>query len=217
MPNLEELFSSCYSSCTNEVFSSIPNLKRLTIRVPLSVGDNIPSQLIDMSSLRKLESIKFNWILPFKNPINIFAFTTSLRTLSLTDCANFIWKDISSTFIMLPNLEELKLKSCRAEDDVWRLSDKGIFKSLKLLLLKYPNLKRLILKNCNNLQEIPTDFGEICTLQSIELHNCSTSADESAINIVQEQEEMGNNIIKVYISLRYNGELSGGQCIAAIK
>ncbi|KAG5610046.1 hypothetical protein H5410_021327 [Solanum commersonii] len=213
MPNLEELFSICYSSCTNEVFSSIPNLKRLTIRVPLSVGDNIPSQLIDMSNLRKLESIKFNWILPFKNPINIFAFTTSLRTLSLTDCANFIWKDISSTFIMFPNLEELKLKSCRAEDDVWRLSDKDIFKSLKLLLLKYPNLKcweassdnfpnlkRLVLKNCNNLQEIPTDFGEICTLQSIELHNCSTSADESAINIVQEQEEMGNNILKVYIS-----------------
>ncbi|KAH0678897.1 hypothetical protein KY284_019982 [Solanum tuberosum] len=213
MPNLEELFSICYSSCTNEVFSSIPNLKRLTIRLPLSVGDNIPSQLIDMSSLRKLESIKFNWLLPFKNPINIFAFTTSLRTLSLTDCANFIWKDISSTFIMLPNLEELKLKSCRAEDDVWRLSDKDIFKSLKLLLLKYPNLKCweassdnfpnlkcLVLKNCNNLQEIPTDFGEICTLQSIELHNCSTSADESALNIVQEQEEMGNNILKVYIS-----------------
>ncbi|KAK6791310.1 hypothetical protein RDI58_010391 [Solanum bulbocastanum] len=202
MPNLEELFSICYSSCTNEVFSSIPNLKRLTIRVLLSA-----SQLIDMSSLRKLESIKFNCILPFKNPINIFAFKTSLRTLSLTDCANFIWKDISSAFIMLPNLEELKLKSCRAEDDVWRLSDKDIFKSLKLLLLKYPslkcweassdnfpNLKRLVLKNCNNLQEIPIDFGEICTLQSIELHNCSTSADESAINIVQEQEEMGNGI-----------------------
>ncbi|KAH0682445.1 hypothetical protein KY290_021012 [Solanum tuberosum] len=113
---------------------------------------------------------------------------------------------------MLPNLEELKLKYCRAEDDVWRLTNKDIFKSLKLLLLSelnlkhwearsvnFPYLKRLVLKNCQDLQEIPTDFGEIGTLESIELHDCNTISEESARNIEQEQEEMGNNILKVYI------------------
>ncbi|KAH0678139.1 hypothetical protein KY284_019224 [Solanum tuberosum] len=37
MPNLEEFFGLGYSSCTNEVFSSIPNLKRLTIHAQLRV------------------------------------------------------------------------------------------------------------------------------------------------------------------------------------
>ncbi|PHT54077.1 hypothetical protein CQW23_08539 [Capsicum baccatum] len=33
----------------------------------------------------------------------------------------------------------------------------------------FPNLKRLVLKICEALNEIPTEFGEICTLESIEL------------------------------------------------
>ena len=113
---------------------------------------------------------------------------------------------------MLPNLEELKLKYCEADDDVWIMRDKVIFKSLKLLLLSdvnlkrweassanFPNLKRLVLKICEDLQEIPTDFGEICTLESIELHDCSITSEDSARYIEQEQEDMGNNILKVYI------------------
>ncbi|MCD7464163.1 hypothetical protein HAX54_052223 [Datura stramonium] len=97
---------------------------------------------------------------------------------------------------MLPNLEELKLKSCLSDDDVWRLSDKDKFKSLKLLLLSglnlerweassdnFPNLKRLVLKYCCYLREIPTDFGEIGTLESIELHDCPRRAEDSARNI----------------------------------
>jgi len=139
-------------------------------------------------------------------------FPKSLRSVSLTRCYKFIWEEISSTFIKLPHLEELKLKYCQAEYDIWRLTDKDIFKSLKLLLLSqlnlkhweassvnFPYLKRLVLKNCKDLQEIPTDFGEIGTLESIELHDCSTISEESARNIEQEQEYMGNNILKVYV------------------
>ncbi|KAH0756837.1 hypothetical protein KY290_020330 [Solanum tuberosum] len=211
MPNLEEFFGLCYSSCTNEVFSSIPNLKRLTINAPLRVN-NVPYHYLDMSSLRKLEAFKLSWRHIFAMPIQRFVFPTSLRKLTLAFCCDFIWEDISSTLIMLPNLEELKLKCCRAEDDLWRLTDKDIFKSLKLLLLSklnlkhweassvnFPYLKRLVLKNCYLLQEIPTDFGEICTLESIELHDCTTTAEDSVRNIKQEREDMGYNILKVYI------------------
>ncbi|KAK6790656.1 hypothetical protein RDI58_009737 [Solanum bulbocastanum] len=211
IPNLEEFLGLCYSSCTNEVFSSLPNLKRLTIHGPSWV-DNVPYLLLDMSNLRKLEAFKLSRHYCFKNPMKRFVFPTSLRRLTLTSCIMFIWEEISSTFTMLPNLEELKLKQCGADDDVWIMSDKDIFKSLKLLLLSgiylkrweassdnFPNLKCLVLKNCEDLQEIPTDFGEICTLESIELHNCSTTSEDSARSIEQEQEDMGNNILKVYI------------------
>ncbi|KAH0681719.1 hypothetical protein KY289_019471 [Solanum tuberosum] len=211
MPNLEEFFGLCYSSCTNEVFSSIPNLKRLTIHAPLRV-DNVPDHLLDMSSLRKLEAFKLSWRYIFALPMKRFVFPTSLRKLTLAFCYDFIWEEISSTFIKLPHLEEVKLKNCGAEDDVWRLSDKDIFRSLKLLLLSglnlkgweassdnFPNLKRLVLKKCKDLQEIPTDFVEICTLESIELHDCTTTAEDSVRNIKQEREDMGYNILKVYI------------------
>ncbi|WMV22777.1 hypothetical protein MTR67_016162 [Solanum verrucosum] len=212
MPNLEELYGICYSSCTNEVISSTPNLKRLIIRVHFSILDNIPDRPLDMFSLTILETFKFYWIMYLEDPIKIFVFPESLRRVSLTRCYKFIWEEISSTFIMLPHLEELKLKHCEADDDVWRLTDKDIFKSLKLLLLSelnlkgweassdnFPNLKRLVLKKCKDLQEIPTDFGEICTLESIELHDCTTTAEDSARNIEQEREDMGYNILKVYI------------------
>ncbi|PHU16914.1 hypothetical protein BC332_12609 [Capsicum chinense] len=161
MPNLEGFFDLSYASCTNEVFSGTPNLKRLIIPVGFNC---LPNRLIDMSSLTKLEAFKWYW--------------------NLRHC-------------------------CRADDDAWRISDKDKFKSLKLLLLNnlnlkyleasgdnFPNLKRLVLKNCYDLQETPFDFGEICTLESIEIHDCSTTAEDSARVIEQEQEDMGNNFLK---------------------
>ncbi|KAG5609084.1 hypothetical protein H5410_020365 [Solanum commersonii] len=211
MPNLEELSILCYTSCTNEVSSGIPNLKRLIISLPFN-DTKFLYRLLDMSSLTKLETFKFYGSPYLGDPIKKFGFPTSLKRLSLSKCNHFVWADISSTVMMLPNLEELKLKHCRTSNDEWRLSDEDKFKSMKLLLLSklnlehweassdnFPNLKRLVLKNCYKMQEIPTDFGEICTLESIELHDCSTTAEDSARKIVQEQEDMGNNILKVYI------------------
>ncbi|KAH0757238.1 hypothetical protein KY290_020731 [Solanum tuberosum] len=211
LPNLEEFSILCYNSCTNEVFSGIPNLKRLIIQAPFNI-EEFTHRLLDMSRLTKLEAFKL-YESPFLgDSIKRFGFPTSLRRLSLTRCCYFYWADITSTLIMLPNLEEFKLKRSRSLSHEWILSDKDEFKSLKLLLLSggglsrweasndnFPNLKRLVLKNCWFLQEIPADFGEICTLESIELHDCSTTADDSARKIVQEQEDMGNNILNVYI------------------
>ncbi|XP_055801853.1 putative late blight resistance protein homolog R1A-3 [Solanum dulcamara] len=211
MPNLEELSGLCYTSCTDEVFSGIPNVKGLIIQAPFN-KEEFPNWLLDMSRLTKLEAFKFYGSPFLGDSIKRFGFPTSLRRLSLTRCCYFDWADISSTFMMLPNLEEFKLKRSRPLSHEWRLSDKDEFKSMKLLLLSgsglkhwevssnnFPNLKRLVLKNFWYLQEIPADFGEICTLESIELHDCSTTAEDSARNIEQEQEDMGNNILKVYI------------------
>ncbi|XP_016555163.2 putative late blight resistance protein homolog R1A-10 [Capsicum annuum] len=220
LPNLGEFSNLCYSGCTNEVFSGVPNLKRLIIRTPSSKQKNSPDlELLDMSSLRKLEAFKCYfercyWLMDMS--IKNFVLPKSLKRLSLNRCKYFLWEDITSKVVMLPNLEELKLKYCKADDDVWRLSDEDEFKSLTLLLLSnlnlerleatidnFPNLKRLVLKDCDDLQEIPSDFGEIYTLESIELHFCSATAEDSARKIAKEQEEMGNNPLKVNIRRSY--------------
>ncbi|PHT40212.1 hypothetical protein CQW23_19066 [Capsicum baccatum] len=103
--------------------------------------------------------------------------------------------------------------------EVWRLSDEDKFGSLKLLFSElyikrweatcdsFPNLKCLVLKKCDHLKEITTDFGEICTLESIELHNCGTAAEDSARTIEQEQADMGNNCLKVYIHSNHNSKV----------
>ncbi|KAM3381739.1 hypothetical protein P3S68_007312 [Capsicum galapagoense] len=59
-------------------------------------------------------------------------------------------------------------------------------------------LQRLVLRTCIYLQEIPKDFGEIYTLESIELYNYRRSAANS-VNEIQEQESMGNDCLNVLI------------------
>lgn len=211
LPNLEELSDLCSFSCTNDVFKSIPNLKRLMVHVSYSKEDVMAKRLIDTSSLTKLEELKCFRKAWKGISIRRFSFPTSLKMLTLTGNFLFPWEEIS-TLAMLPNLEKLKLEESPARGEVWRLSDDYKFQSLKLLMFSYlrfqqweasidsfPNLKRLVLKNCANLQEIPTDFGESCTLESIELYHCGISAEDSARKIEQEQEETGNNFLKVYI------------------
>ncbi|MCD9640014.1 hypothetical protein HAX54_025026 [Datura stramonium] len=128
-------------SCTNEVFSGIPNLKRLMVCVLLKT--TVCMIVLWICQLEKnLEAFKCYWQHFLEGPIKSFVFPTSLKKLTLTRCHHFVWEDISSTVNMLPNLEELKLKWCRADDDVWILSDKDKFKILKLLLLRSLNLER---------------------------------------------------------------------------
>ncbi|KAK4380525.1 hypothetical protein RND71_002387 [Anisodus tanguticus] len=220
MPNIEELSNLCFTSCTNEIFSSIPNLKRLIVHhttLPWIGGK--AKRLIDMSSLTKLQALKcvsysfWSWSPPVS--IKRSVFPISLKRLTLDGGFCFPWEDIS-TLLMLLNLEELKLKNSAAKGEVWRLSAEAKFESLKLLLLhsldlehweassdNFPNLKRLVMKKCNYLKEIPTDFGEICTLESIELYQCSIGAVDSAKTIEQQQEDMGNNTPKVYIHITH--------------
>uniref|UniRef100_M1BAT7 Disease resistance protein n=1 Tax=Solanum tuberosum TaxID=4113 RepID=M1BAT7_SOLTU len=168
---------------------------------------NIPESISELQNLQTLISDAYS--LDMTLPRNIWMMK-NLR------CFKFIWEEISSTFIMLPHLEELKLKHCLADDDVWKLSDKDIFKSLKLLLLSdvnlkcwearsdnFPNLKRLVLKKCKDLKKIPTNFGEIYSLELIELHDCTTTAKASVRKIKQEQDDLDNNILKVYIHNSY--------------
>ncbi|XP_070017199.1 putative late blight resistance protein homolog R1A-10 [Nicotiana sylvestris] len=202
--------------CTSELFSAIPNLKRLTVHHEEELTEfervEISQHLSNFSRLKELEILKFRGNRQyFRRMPGKYSLPTSLNSLTLTD-TYLPWEDIAN-IVMLPNLEVLKIKYHGFYGAFWRLNDNEIFNQLKLLLINetylkhwdagsvnFPKLQRLVLKRCFDLEEIPKDFGEICTLESIELHKCKTSAAASAKNIQEEQESMGNDCLSVLIN-----------------
>ncbi|KAH0749425.1 hypothetical protein KY290_028657 [Solanum tuberosum] len=210
LQNLQELSRLALTSCTSELFSAIPNLKKLKI-----IGNYLMEmkreRLNSLSCLKKLEILKYrdDGIQPSQIPSK-YVLPASLKRLTLS-CTSLPWKDMANV-ITLPNLEVLKIKDNGFLGDEWMLNDEEIFKQLKFLLISwtglkhwkagsvnFPKLQRLFLKRCMNLEKIPQDFGEICTLESIELHKCSISAAKSGKDIQEEQESMGNECLSVLI------------------
>ncbi|XP_049365232.1 putative late blight resistance protein homolog R1A-3 [Solanum verrucosum] len=210
LQNLQELSCLALTSCTSELFSAIPNLKKLQI-----VGNYLMEmkreRLNSLSCLKELEILKYrdDGIKPSRIP-SMYALPTSLKRLTLR-FTSLPWEDMAN-IVKLPNLEVLKIKDNGFLGDVWKLNDEEIFNQLKFLLISwaglkhweassvnFPKLQRLFLKRCMNLEEIPQDFGEICTLESIELHDCSISAAKSGKDIKEEQESMGNECLSVLI------------------
>nr|XP_033512265.1 putative late blight resistance protein homolog R1A-10 isoform X2 [Nicotiana tomentosiformis] len=214
---LPPVTKSIYLFSERRLYLKLDFFSRFSLLRVLAIFDqkfrSFPLVITKLFHLRYLQVQSYDNLPPSWRSTSIkrFVFPTSLKRLTLAGGFCFSWEDIS-TLVMLPNLEELKLKRNAVSDPIWRLSDEDKFESLKLLLLSelefghweassesFPSLKRLVMRNCINLKEIPTDFGEICTLESIELHNCSTVVEGCARNIEQEHEDMGNNFLKVYI------------------
>ncbi|KAL8504241.1 hypothetical protein ACS0TY_022825 [Phlomoides rotata] len=63
----------------------------------------------------------------------------------------------------------------------------------------FPKLQQLILDGCTNLQEIPSELGEITALELIEVIDGPKSVAESAERIKEEQRDMGNEELRVII------------------
>lgn len=210
LQNLQELSCLALTSCSSELFSAIPNLKKLKI-----IGNHLMEtereHLNSLSCLKELEILKFRGDgLQTSRIPSTYALPTSLKRLTLSYTC-LPWEDMAN-IVMLPNLEVLKIKHNGFVGDVWRLNDEEIFNQLKFLLISwtglkhweaggvnFPKMQRLFLESCTNLEEIPQDFGEICTLESIELHDCSISAAKSGKEIQEEQESMGNGCLSVLI------------------
>ncbi|KAL0286665.1 UNVERIFIED_CONTAM: Disease resistance RPP13-like protein 4 [Sesamum angustifolium] len=110
----------------------------------------------------------------------------------------------------LPNLEVLKLE--RTCDGAEWSPIEGEFLGLKVLFIEnydlkqwaaedihFPNLHGLYLQNMWNLKEIPLSIGDINTLHSIHLiGHYSESLMNSALEIVEDQKEKGNESLQVY-------------------
>ncbi|XP_022892651.1 putative late blight resistance protein homolog R1B-23 isoform X2 [Olea europaea var. sylvestris] len=117
----------------------------------------------------------------------------------------------------LPNLEVLKLSDGSFKEKQWD-TEEGEFQKLKFFELNnvkiesqyacadwnptsddYPKLERLVLRNCYCLNKIPSSLGYVLTLQMIEVYGCAESIEKSAVEIREEQQEMGNEELKVII------------------
>ncbi|KAK4394732.1 putative late blight resistance proteinR1A-10 [Sesamum angolense] len=105
----------------------------------------------------------------------------------------------------LPNLEILNLWNNAFKGYEWSPVE-GQFLRLKQLSIQgrylvrwiaesihFPNLERL--DGMNNLEEIPSDIGNIATLNYINMFECNVSVINSAKQILEEQQSNGNEDI----------------------
>ncbi|XP_022872164.1 uncharacterized protein LOC111391231 [Olea europaea var. sylvestris] len=72
-------------------------------------------------------------------------------------------------------------------------------KSWRADSIHFPRLERLVIWDCYELDEIPSGFEEIPTLQYIELDYCGDSIVESAKKIEEAQLDWGNDAFELYI------------------
>ncbi|KAH0711638.1 hypothetical protein KY289_007597 [Solanum tuberosum] len=116
----------------------------------------------------------------------------------------------------LPNLEVLEGKYAFAGAD-WKLNEDVVFRKLKYLRLyrcrdlerwelaagsdNFPMLEKLTLYELPKLEEIPDSIGEVMTLKSIRIVDCSSGVNTSARKIQEEQESLGNYELQLEIVL----------------
>ncbi|KAG5568715.1 hypothetical protein H5410_064269 [Solanum commersonii] len=186
-----------------ELMLRTPNLRKLRCSF---VGWGYPSHV--MSSLTRLETLSIKMDSCGSSPSN---FPLNLKKLTLS---NFTMYWLQSSIAMLPNLQVLKLVTVFFSKAEWEVrSDK--FHQLKVLKVvdcpcfkkwnvsddAFPRLEHLVLRRCRYLEAIPSRFGDITSLISIEVKSCKESLVESAMVIRESQvEEMQNYDFKVFIN-----------------
>ncbi|XP_019189610.1 PREDICTED: putative late blight resistance protein homolog R1A-10 isoform X2 [Ipomoea nil] len=202
--NLQTLSWVGPTHCRKEVYSNFPNIKKLKIFCkedlePSHIGGFSSKHIIldNLGYLGRLESLMISvsvgCIVTFPERC---MFPSQLKKLSLSGTNLSGW---DLTIIgSLERLEVLKLENA-FHKEVWRV-DKGGFYGLKLLLLKdkklkrleayrdgFPCLEHLVLRCCHYLEEIPSSFGEIFCLKSIELDMCSRPSIVASAKDIEEK------------------------------
>ncbi|KAL2493291.1 putative disease resistance protein [Abeliophyllum distichum] len=199
--NLQSISNLKISNKRDEkILRCLPNLRKLKCSI---------KEFQDLSFLNRLESLR----LTFRHNYvaHLISFSLNLRKLSLL-CFRMSWKQVK-IIGGLPNLIVLKLRVGSFEGRQWNTTEDE-FQKLKVLKLSwvdnrewnapsdtFPILQQLVLRHCNYLENIPSSFGEIPTLQMIEVHDCKQSVEESARNIQEEQRNnMGNDELQIIIT-----------------
>ncbi|CAA2968801.1 late blight resistance homolog R1A-3 isoform X1 [Olea europaea subsp. europaea] len=204
--NLHSISVLSISDETDEkILRCLTNLRRLKARIRCSFNHSFNFH-------NRLKSLK---LLPYQNDVRdpcstLISMPLNLKQLTLV----YIQTSPEQMEIIgkMQCLEILKLVHVSFEGRQWDTS--GVeFLRLKFLKLcwvqiadwnassdNFPKLQKLVLRNCYNLKMIPPSFGDILTLQKIEVHWCAKAVRESAKQIQEEQEEIGNEELKVIIT-----------------
>ncbi|KAL0421961.1 UNVERIFIED_CONTAM: putative late blight resistance proteinR1A-10 [Sesamum latifolium] len=214
LENLQTLSQVKNFRCSKEVMEIMPNLKKLGISYVRQSGTEWSSyEFNNFVYLRKRETLKCEFYrddrvgnrLAFK-----LALPLNLRKLTLIGCT-ISWENMT-VIGSLSNLEVLKLRSFDFEGSIWEPNE-GEFTKLKYLFFHdtslehwhadsthFPQLRHLCLNFCHKLEAIPPEIGDIGSLEMIELCECSSSAMASAILILEEQQSMGNEGLRVRVN-----------------
>ncbi|XP_060183242.1 putative late blight resistance protein homolog R1A-10 [Lycium barbarum] len=119
------------------------------------------------------------------------------------------WSKFIGSLVSLADLQKLRIHlAIPSSGRNWNLNEGGFMK-LKLLHIfmtnlvhweatsdSLPSLECLILRHCYYL-EVPTEIGDIPTLELIEHHYCSQASVTSAEEILEEEQSYGNEILVV--------------------
>ncbi|XP_051130798.1 putative late blight resistance protein homolog R1A-10 [Andrographis paniculata] len=199
---LEHLLSvlgvtSC--SCTDGVLARIRKVRKLGVRIELAPGKEETFQFLGNVDRRLRYLSSFKCVVSGLNSrvvSEVPDFPQYVRKLTLSGC-KLPWKSIAAIG-KLPFLYVLKLR-CNAFHgwSVWEPCDGG-FRRLESLLLDdmnlevwisehshFPRLKRLIIRHCYKLHEIPLCFGDMESLEMIEVEDGRPSLAESATHIME--------------------------------
>ncbi|XP_057801534.1 late blight resistance protein R1-A-like isoform X1 [Salvia miltiorrhiza] len=205
MENLETLNGVIDFNLNEEVVKRIPNIKKLEIIITDKVMDRDRVKCLSyLQCLSKLESLScFSDYGSEDKYLQSISFPHSLKKLSLHCGYFFHLEEILEKIGSLPLLQKLKLLFGQFATRSWEIGE-GQFPSLKYLSLNFcrdmecwtlegtclPRLEQLHLEDMESLEEFPSEIGEIPTLKSVVLLNCSESMGLSLKKIVDEQEKL---------------------------
>ncbi|KAL0341537.1 UNVERIFIED_CONTAM: putative late blight resistance proteinR1C-3 [Sesamum calycinum] len=203
LENLQTLTYVRGFRCTDEVVKRIPNIKVLYISYSKSDVEWSYYCLYNLAFLHKLECLT---LIASDFLVEHIALPSSVKQLELYNC-RIPWEHMT-VIGSLPNLKVLYLSAYAFEGPEWNPVE-GEFPRLEKLIIvqsnlvwwraenvHFPNLKRLSLSYMYNLEEIPLSIGDIDTLKIIRLSYCEQSANDSAKQIAEEQQNNGNEILK---------------------
>ncbi|XP_057780165.1 probable disease resistance protein At1g58602 [Salvia miltiorrhiza] len=218
--NLQTLVQVVNFRWTEEACKRIPNIKKLRV-----VFDDVLTDYEDclclhylhnLCTLQKLESLKMRF--PFcisRYPVDLLskrlAFPTRLNKLCLRNCS--LTREDLATIGSLQHLQVLELIHSSFLGGEWSTFN-GEFPCLKFLRIDscdvvcwasdtsaFRVLEKLVARDLWQLQEIPSEMGEISTLKLIHLHHCSESAAISALEI--KKESFGNDSLKIVVDISW--------------
>ncbi|XP_057785028.1 putative late blight resistance protein homolog R1B-16 [Salvia miltiorrhiza] len=218
MENLLVLEGIANFKCSEEVVKRIPNIKKLGINFIWRGGieQNDYYCLNNIKRLCKLESLFVLCWSSFTASLYVLTFPQSLKKLTLEMNRGFEWEKMLEKIGALPLLEKFKLSYGCFGTGKWEMVE-GQFPSLKYLELGlcrrlkhwtaesnsiFPRLEKLHLLYMVGLKEIPTQIGDIPTLQKIWMEFCGESAVMCAKEIVEEQVELQGEDLPFHVQVR---------------
>ncbi|PSR91028.1 Late blight resistance protein like [Actinidia chinensis var. chinensis] len=198
---------------SRDFLARTPNLRKLGFRgeiVSQGWGRLTFPDIYFLNHLQKLKLINTRLCISgWSTNLRSIKFPPNLTSLTL-ERTYLKWDEMSTLGKLLPNLEVLKLSRDACTGPHWETSgDFPRLKVLKFLSMEimewyvssdhFPILERLVFSQCHELKKIPSDIGDIPTLQLIEVRLCSYSAELSAKEIQKEQASAGNNWLQIII------------------